>query len=294
MELEAAYQDLLIEIHESKNERFENEFVEQKSRFEKPDLKETLSYLIEKELVEFDVSENAYYLTYEGYEEVEGIKLLRKTGEEFEEIEYQHVLKKPRNESIKSIIGGVLTILFAVFAYLGVSPNEKFKLSPELLNQIKDEVSLKKDSMINQQLIIQVNKAWDWYGITAEKIIDVNEFGNIIFSDKKDEIYRICPEELSIVKIAKNIIEFELLRSQDEFILDWEMKDLVILAKSKLGEISNSEKYCLKIPAVISSDYSKDNIGKISFSELISVCGDLAFQIKDLEDGQKIELKIED
>lgn len=81
---------------------------------------------------------------------------------------------------------------------------------------------------------------------------------------------------------------------QDDFILDWEMENLVELAKSEVGELDDFDKYCLKIPAVISSNYSKENIGKISFQELIAVSGNLVFQIKDLVDGQKIELIIID
>lgn len=99
---------------------------------------------------------------------------------------------------------------------------------------------------------------------------------------------------MSIEQIALNKNEFETLKKQDDFILDWEMVNLVELAKSEVGELDDNDKYCLKIPAVISSNYSKENIGKLSFQELIAVSGDLAFQIKDLEDGQKIEIKIID
>ncbi|MFH4968759.1 hypothetical protein V8G61_11205 [Gaetbulibacter sp. M240] len=46
------------------------------------------------------------------------------------------------------------------------------------------------------------------------------------------------------------------------------------------------------MPAVIGGEYKISNIGKISFSELISFSGDLGFQIKDLKVGQKVKLNI--
>ena len=70
------------------------------------------------------------------------------------------------------------------------------------------------------------------------------------------------------------------------------MTNLVEVAKSELGELAESQKYCLKIPGVIGGKYEKENLGKINFIELISFSGDLGFQIKDLKDGQKIEIKI--
>jgi hypothetical protein len=45
--------------------------------------------------------------------------------------------------------------------------------------------------------------------------------------------------------------------------------------------------------AVIGGEYEKSNLGKINFSELIAYSGNLGFQIKDVKDGQKIKLSIE-
>jgi len=172
--------------------------------------------------------------------------------------------------------------------------NTKPELTPELLNEIKEKVSVSMDSVKSEQIKAQINQAWNWSGVTVDKILATNDFGNIIFISKNNKIYRICPEELSIENIASNIHEYEILRFDDEFILDWEMTKLVELAKIEAGELNEFEKYCLKIPAVISQDYSGENIGKIKFSELISVSGELANQIRDLKNGQIVNFKIID
>ena len=141
-------------------------------------------------------------------------------------------------------------------------------------------------------MIAEINKAWNWKGFNATEIIRTNEFGNVIFKTDKNEYWRICPEEISCGKIAGSESELNKISSDSEFIEDWEMTNLVNIAKSELGELKENEKYCLKMSAVIGGEYEKSNLGKISFAELIAFSGDLGFQIKDLKDGQKIKLNI--
>lgn len=142
------------------------------------------------------------------------------------------------------------------------------------------------------KMIAEINKAWNWKGFNASKIIQTNDFGNVIFKTDENEYWRICPEETSCEKIAKTKLEFERISTDPEFIEDWEMTNLVTIAKSELGELAENQKYCLKMPSVIGGEYEKSNIGKISFTELISFSGDLGFQIKDLKDGEKIKINI--
>ena len=139
-------------------------------------------------------------------------------------------------------------------------------------------------------MITEINKAWYWEEFNATEIIRTNEFGNVIFKTDKNEYWRVCPEEISCKKIAESESEFARIFTDSEFIEDWKMTNLVNIAKSELGELKENEKYCLKMPAVIGGEYEKSNLGKINFSELISISGELGFQMKDLKDGQKIKL----
>lgn len=139
-------------------------------------------------------------------------------------------------------------------------------------------------------MIESINNSWNWKGFNATEIVQTNEFGNVIFKTDKNEYWRICPEEISCEKIAESESEFNRISSNSEFKQDWEMTILVNVAKSELGELKGNEKYCLKMAAVIGGEYEKSNLGKISFSELIAFSGDFGFKIKDLKDGQKIEL----
>ncbi|WP_435624760.1 T6SS immunity protein Tdi1 domain-containing protein [Flagellimonas sp.] len=141
-------------------------------------------------------------------------------------------------------------------------------------------------------MIEAINKAWNWKGINATEVVRVNDFGNVIFKTDKNEYWRICPEEISCEKIAESESMFNRLLVKSEFIQDWEMTRLVEIAKSQLGGLTKNEKYCLKVPAIIGGEYTKSNIGKVSFIELISFSGSLGYKIKDLKDGQKIKVNI--
>lgn len=144
------------------------------------------------------------------------------------------------------------------------------------------------------EIIININENWSWTGLIASNILKINNFGNIIVQDTKGTIWRIIPEDLSCLIISENIIDFEIIKKTEEFSIDWEMENLIELASSKFGLLSNNEKYCLKIPSILGGTYTHDNLGKISFSELISASGNLARQIKDMPDGTEVKLLVTD
>lgn len=139
-------------------------------------------------------------------------------------------------------------------------------------------------------MVSEINRAWSWLGFVADEVILTNDFGNVILRTENNDYWRICPEELTCKKIAENISELEHLLSDPEFLLDWQMTAFVAAAKKKLGGLEEGRKYCLKIPGVLDGDYQDLNFGTISFSELILCSGDLAFQIKDLKDGDEVDI----
>jgi hypothetical protein len=141
-------------------------------------------------------------------------------------------------------------------------------------------------------MLTTINKAWDWIGVKAKEIINVNDFGNVIFKSQENEFWRICPEELYCEKIANNQIDYNQLQNDSDFVEDWEMTNLIGLAKGTIGDLKAGEKYCLKKPGVLGGEYNSDNFGKVSHLEQISFSGDLAKQIKALPDGINIKLTV--
>ncbi|HLN52733.1 MAG TPA: T6SS immunity protein Tdi1 domain-containing protein [Lentimicrobium sp.] len=141
-------------------------------------------------------------------------------------------------------------------------------------------------------MLASINKAWDWTGVKAIEIVQMNDFGNIIFKTIENEFWRICPEELYCIKIADSQSEYEKLLKNSSFIEDWEMANIVRIAKETVGELMDGEKYCLKLSGVLGGEYNCDNIGKNSHMEQIGFSGYLAKKIKHLPDGTKVILKV--
>lgn len=148
-------------------------------------------------------------------------------------------------------------------------------------------------TMKTDTLITEINNAWNWVAVKAAEVIRINDFGNVIFIADTGEYWRLCPEELSCEKIAKDSDAYIYLSKDSDFIEDWKMEGLVQVAKQELGELNDNQKFCLKMPAVIGGQYELSNLGKISFSELIAFSGNMGSQIKDLKDGQKFKLEID-
>ena len=140
-------------------------------------------------------------------------------------------------------------------------------------------------------MIAEINKAWNWKGLNATELIRTNNFGNVIFKTDNNEYWRICPEEVTCEKIAENDMEFDSLLNDSEFLEDWEMTNIIKVAKSVVGELEADEKYCLKMPALVSGQYEESNYGKAPLKELILFSGSLAKQTENLKEGQRVKFK---
>jgi hypothetical protein len=137
-----------------------------------------------------------------------------------------------------------------------------------------------------------IRKAWGWIGLNPAEVVATNSFGNVIPRATDGAYWRICPEEWSCERVARDAGEFAALWGDEEFRRDWEMTRLVELARQQLGPLPEGRCYCLKLPAVIGGGYEATNLGTIALDELIAFSGDMAEQIKDVPDGGQLDIKI--
>ena len=144
------------------------------------------------------------------------------------------------------------------------------------------------------QLLDEVRSAWGWIGIEPIDLIDDNDFGNLILKDVRGQYWRLCPEDLYCEVVASSREELDRLAKDQEFLSDWYMRGLVDQAFQRLGALAPGRKYCFKIPGVLGGEYGGDNLGTISFDELIRASGHIAQQIADLPDGASIKLSVTD
>jgi len=143
-------------------------------------------------------------------------------------------------------------------------------------------------------MLESIKKSWGWTGIQPNEIVSINNFGNIIFKDTQNVYWRICPEELYCKAIAQNDNELEQLFQNAPFKSDWNMNEATITATKKSGDLLDGESYCVKLPLVLGGLLEQENFGKIQLTELIRFSGAMAFEIKDLPNGQTIRFDLEE
>jgi hypothetical protein len=141
-------------------------------------------------------------------------------------------------------------------------------------------------------MINAIREAWSWLGLDPVEIVATNAFGNYIVRASDGSYWRLCPEELSFRMVADDDVGYTSLLQNDEFIVDWELQDLLRSAVNKFGSPAADRCFCLKIPGVFGGKYIIDNVGTIARRELVSCSGDLARQIKDAPDGAKLTLSV--
>jgi len=141
-------------------------------------------------------------------------------------------------------------------------------------------------------ILDEIRTSWGWIGINPEEVIDENDFGNLIVKDTSGKVWRICPEEVYCKIIADKIDSYKSLKIDPEFSDDWLMEDIISDAKNRLGPLKPGYKYYLVIPGVLGGDYYGENVQSVPFYEVIRVSGDFGFQLKDLPEGAKVDLKV--
>ena len=140
--------------------------------------------------------------------------------------------------------------------------------------------------------VTAINQAWHWTGIEAAEVIRTNAFGNVLFLTVANDYWRICPEELRCEGVAADRIELSDLLADPEFALNREMSKLVEAATAKLGDLREGQAICLRVPAVLGGTYDYENLAVLPLRELLAVSGDLAWQINDLPEGQRVRLTV--
>ncbi len=134
-------------------------------------------------------------------------------------------------------------------------------------------------------LVDEIRQSWGWIGIEPVEVIGDNDFGNLIIKDVDEKYWRLCPEDCYCKVIATNRAELDQLSTNQEFLRDWYMKELVTLAHEKLGPLTEGRKYCLKVLGVLGGEYGGDNLATAPQVELVRFTGDIARQIQNLPPG---------
>jgi hypothetical protein len=142
------------------------------------------------------------------------------------------------------------------------------------------------------QVIEALHAEWRWILSEISEVLAVSSMGNVCLVDNQQSYWRICPEELSAEIIARSASELDSWFADPDAKADWQMSGMVSEMIELYGEPELGECFGLVIPGVLGGKYSSENIRRRSLYDYLRFTGDLARQIKDLKDGETIELKL--
>jgi Domain of unknown function (DUF1851) len=156
------------------------------------------------------------------------------------------------------------------------------------------QASLRVKLHRQMNLVEEIRQSWGWIGIEPVEVVGENDLGNLIVKDEEGKYWRLSPEDCNCTVVAEDRQALDTLSADQEFLHDWYMRALVSLANDVVGPLSESRKYCLKIPSVLCGAYAAENLAAAPLVDLIRASGDIARQIKDLPDGAQVKLRIVD
>lgn len=128
--------------------------------------------------------------------------------------------------------------------------------------------------------IDEINEAWGWVGLSAVEVLGENDFGKLIIEDDEGRYWRLCPQTLCCHPVAQDREALDALSYNQEFLQDWYMTEMVLLARETLGPLASGRKYCMKVPGILGGDYDGDNLATAPLLALIRFSGDVAHHIE--------------
>jgi hypothetical protein len=139
-----------------------------------------------------------------------------------------------------------------------------------------------------------LRRSWAWALLEPKRVLDQNCFGNLLVELVDGTIWRVCPEDLTVSKVADSAAHLASLWADDEFQVDWLVESWVKIAQSTLGPLEEGQCYGFKIWPVLGGTYDAQNMAIKSLCEWLDVSGDVARQAKDLPPGTAMRIDVRD
>jgi len=137
-----------------------------------------------------------------------------------------------------------------------------------------------------------VREHWSWAVSDPQEILMTNEFGNVIFRDGDDRIWRICPEKFECSQIADTHEGLTALLEDSKFLADWNMDAVATEARVQFGQLTEGRCFFLKLSKASKASgdkYVTAVVRTIPLIELIRLAGNCSRSLGGTVDGGRTE-----
>lgn len=151
---------------------------------------------------------------------------------------------------------------------------------------------LTKDiSEINED---EIFSDWTWLVGQPKKVLIVTKFGDLFFTDMNDEVYWLDTGAGLVTKVAESIEHFEETAKDKEKFTEWFLTDLYLQLQEQEILLQDNEVYSFQTLPILGGRYSADNFKPTDISVHFAITGQICENLKDIPDGTKIKLKIDE
>ena len=155
--------------------------------------------------------------------------------------------------------------------------------SVEGMSTIQDEAAL----------LEAINTGWRWSGTVITAVHDVSPMGHMLLSDAEGRYYYLDADGMQLSPLGDFAAADEAMADPETQEL-WGGGELVRSARDKLGAPPAGHVFTLSPMHWIDGDYSAEHMIVLPLTEVAFLSGDLARQLRDLPDGARVQLKVND
>ncbi|MFT5572092.1 MAG: hypothetical protein ACI9FR_001013 [Cryomorphaceae bacterium] len=135
---------------------------------------------------------------------------------------------------------------------------------------------------------------WRWLVGEDARLVLISSMGDIFFQQSAGAVYSLLTGSAEYQKVAKNSEDFQQKLSDDEFIREWFVVNIVSELKEKGMNLEQGMLYGFKQLPVLGGLYHADNFELIDIEVHLATTGQINYHIKDLPDGTEVKFDITD
>lgn len=145
-------------------------------------------------------------------------------------------------------------------------------------------------SIINQDELLS---DWAWLVGQPKKLLIVTKFGDLFFTDMRDEVFWLDTGAGLVSKVANSIDDFEEMAKDEEKFAEWFLTDLYLQLRQQKILLQDNEVYSFQTLPIFGGRYSAENFKPTDISVHFAITGQICQNLKDIPDGTKIKLEID-
>lgn len=134
---------------------------------------------------------------------------------------------------------------------------------------------------------------WGWKVSDMKAVALMSVLGDLFLVGQDDVVYWLQTDSGELSKVAENLLQFEQYLNDEDKVDNWFLPLLVekLIASGKI--LKENEVYSYKTLPAIGGEYSVENIDPTDMSVHFAFTGQICEQIKDLPDGTKVSIKVQ-